>query len=277
MPFQFIGLAHRHGIANVELRSVLGRPADMLTEAERVGLRQALHDGGLAVCCIAASIFKCQLEDREKEFPRLERAIECAAYFSAPLVRVFSFWRRQDRVRHGTAIADALHRAGELARPAGVRLGIENGRKTMHCTGAELGGLLAKLDPEVHSAVWDPANSIFGGTDAEPVKNGYAKVAKWVAHVHVKDPKRLPDGSQRYVPLGQGDLPWDEQIRRLRADHYRGTLSLETHWRHGRVIADADLDRPAGESFSEGGYSATSASLRVLTEMLLKEAPLGHV
>jgi sugar phosphate isomerase/epimerase len=138
----------------------------------------------------------------------------------------------------------------------------------MHSSGAELAALLAELKSPVFAAVWDPGNSLLGGSDSDPVANGYPAIAPYIGHVHIKDPYQYADGSRVYVAVGSGLLGIERQIRLLAADGYRGYVSLETHWRPDRVMSQAELDFPGGETFSASGYAATKADLERLRHMV---------
>lgn len=264
---ELIALAQRFHIDAVELRTVEDRHVAMMTASERRELGKRLDGAGIGVCCIGSPAFKCDFfADHEAELDKLRRALDAAASLGCGLVRIFSFWRRPDRAGIVPRIPEVLQRAGDLARPTGICLGIENGKRTMHGTGAELAELLDVLDDDVFAAVWDPGNSIFGGLDADPIGNGFPRLAGRIRHVHLKDPL-VYEGGRQYVELGAGQLDIPRQLRVLREHAYDGYVSLETHWRPNRVMADIELDYPGGHTFSDSGYDATAASLARLTAM----------
>ena len=268
-PGSFLPLARQCSISRVELRSVWNTHVMELDRGQKAELRQRLDDGGVAVCCIASPVFKSHVQDDERAaLEKLKRAVDTAGFFDAPLVRVFSFWRAEHRDAHLPRVRDILWRATAVVAGSRVRLGIENGRRTMHAPGRELGQLLRELDTPALAAVWDPSNALTSGLEPRPVIDGYPHVAPYVAHVHLKDPLVSRDGPVTFVDIGSGDLGVDRQIESLRADHYTGCVSLETHWRPDRRLAPAALDHPQGEAFSAGGYHATHLSLQRLGHFL---------
>lgn len=268
-PAEILLLAQRFDLDSVELRTVLDTPVYDLSQDQQRELRAQLRDAGLGVCCIASSAFKSDIDaDHDQELEKLGRALATAVFFESPLIRVFSFWRRPHPESYHSQIVDALERAGQLAKPYGVRLAVENGKRTMHSTGRELAALMRDLDDQVFSVVWDPGNSIFGGNDLQPVTEGFPYIAAYVRHVHIKDPYVSSDGHREYVHLGMGQLDLRGQIRALREHDYDGFLSLETHWRPDRVLPETQLDYPGGESFSHTGYTATQQSLEILLDLI---------
>lgn len=261
-PSEFIALAHKHDCDAIELRSVQERHISKFEGDERRELRDRLRGEGLAVCAIDSPVFKSDIdEDHELQYEKLRRSLEAAEYFGAPMVRIFSFWRKDDREQYLERSTDAVRKAADIARPTGIRLVVENGKRTMHATGAELEELMNAVDTDVVRVLWDPGNCIFGRTDMNPVANGYPRIKQWVDHVHVKDPRVHADGDRAYVKLGEGQLAIPTQLQALRDEHYDGYISLETHWRPGRVFKDIELDYPGGESFSDSGYGATDLSM----------------
>lgn len=265
-PKLFVRLAKAHGLAALELRTVWDKHVADLSREERETLRSMLRDEGLSICCIGSPVFKCDLDDDlAAQFEKLLRCLDIASFFDAPLIRIFSFWRKpeqMDSLDH--RMVTALRKAADLVKGNDVRLAIENGKRTMHSTGLELGKLMGVLDPEIFSVVWDPANSIFGGLDKQPVTCGYPFIAPHVRHVHIKDPYVDAAGRREYVRLGQGQLDIRSQLMALQKDNFQGFLSLETHWRPDRKLDEQDLDRPGGEDFSRSGLHATDDSLTQL-------------
>jgi sugar phosphate isomerase/epimerase len=78
--------------------------------------------------------------------------------------------------------------------------------------------------------MWDPANAVV--LDEIPYPDGYKHVRGLFPHLHVKDAKRDPStGKTRWLPVGSGDVDFRGQFQALLRDGYRGTISLETHYR----------------------------------------------
>jgi L-ribulose-5-phosphate 3-epimerase len=261
-PREFIELAEKYRIRSVELRSVQNQKVSEMNGLARKELKKILDDAGLSVCCLDSFVFKGDIDGNlQLELDKLKIAIENALWLKAPLIRIFTFLRRPDREVYYQRILDAVLKAGEITDGSGVKLAIENCRKTMNATGAELGELFKNLKSDVFTVLWDPANSQFCRLDPAPVKNGYPIVAERISHVHLKDPYVPESGESEYVTLGRGHLDLKGQLMELSKRNYNGYLSLETHWRPNRKMNLTEFDLPGGQDFSNSGYEATDKDL----------------
>jgi len=93
-------------------------------------------------------------------------------------------------------------------------------------------------------------------------------VEPMVAHVHVKDGVKDPATAEaRVVPVGEGVIDWQGQLRELLAKGYEGYVSLETHWRP-QALPEEVLNQPGGAGFSEAGEYASDLCLRNLMRIL---------
>jgi sugar phosphate isomerase/epimerase len=234
------------GMTGAELRVVDGKNILDLGDDELKRTRDAIQAAGLRVVSIASPLLKCVLPGAPEvdgrfqhdvfaakhtfaDQPRLtERAIKIAQFFSAPIVRVFSYWRTVRPELCQAAIVEALSELASIGEKENVTIGLENEHACNVGTGAETERIL-KLVPHKHlGVVWDPANALCAGED--PFPGGYARLAKnRIVHVHAKD-CHIADGKPVWGPLGTRDVPWKEQIQALIDDGYRGFISLETHW-----------------------------------------------
>ncbi|MDM7460585.1 MAG: sugar phosphate isomerase/epimerase family protein [bacterium] len=236
-------VACEFGIEAVELRTLWGVN---IAQADDELLRRAqatLREFGMRVCSIATPVFKTDLfgatergpmhaaqeADLRVQLPMLRRCLEYAAFFDAPLVRIFAFWRAGALTHEReTQILGWLERALPYAERADIALGLENEHSCQVGTGAELAQILCKLDSPYLKGIWDPGNAFVLG---ETAQTGYAAAQPYVAHIHIKDGIRLPDGSVRWVIVGQGEIGYAEHFQQIARSGYQGYLSLETHAR----------------------------------------------
>lgn len=71
---------------------------------------------------------------------------------------------------------------------------------------------------------YDPANLVMMGFD--PVKGVYV-LAPYIVHTHAKDGVKFSDGQVGEAPLGKGQVPWQEYLRALKENGYKGYLTVE--------------------------------------------------
>ncbi len=230
-------------IERVELRTLWGVNIAQADGATLERAARLLCQAGLGVCSIASPVFKTDLFGTgergalhgasdlplEEHFRLLERCLQIANRFEAPLVRIFAFWRAGELTPEREArIVAVLERALPLAERAGVVLGLENEHSCQVGTGTELARILQKLPSNWLKAVWDPGNAFVLG---ESAADGYAAIQPWVAHIHVKDGIREPDGSIRWVPIGEGEIGYQQHLQQIARSGYNGFIALETHAR----------------------------------------------
>lgn len=266
------------GLAHVELRMLWGKNILELSETELVRAQAALNEHKLEVTAIASPIFKSPLDGKprqmqadfalggaesyEAQLVLLDKAAGLCRRFGTRKLRVFTFWREPWSDALVRAVSDKLIQAAEVARARDTLLVVENEPVCAVATGEELGALFklirerAPKDLLDHlAALWDPGNALAAGERAYP--DGYdALDACPIAHVHLKDLTRHGKGKPHFVPLGQGDIDYLAQVRRLIEDGYRGTLVLEPHY------------RPSDLSQEEAAHASVKAAQAVLREAL---------
>ena len=236
------------GIPALELRTIWNKNIVDMNDEEIRQVEHLAQEFGLEVVSIASPVFKCTLPDggdidhrfEQDAFhsahtyddqPRiLERSLELANIFEAPIVRVFSFWRTVQPEKITSRIIEALHGAVEKAAAAGVKIGLENEHACNIATASESAPILDAIQHPSFGLVWDPANCYIAGE--VPYPDGYGRLAaNRILHVHAKDGV-LPPGSDRmnWGDVGAGEVDWTGQLAAMVRDGYTGMVSLETHW-----------------------------------------------
>ena len=157
-----------------------------------------------------------------------QHAFKLAAFFGAPVVRVFSFWRTVDPEACFAAVVQNLSSLADQAAQHGVMIGLENEHACNIATGYEAAKALAAVSSPHLGLVWDPANALVAGE--EPMPLGYSLLPKArIVHVHAKD-CHMSGTTPIWGPLGTRAVRWKEQIAARLEDGYRGYINLETHW-----------------------------------------------
>jgi L-ribulose-5-phosphate 3-epimerase len=238
------------GMTFAELRVVNGKNIIDHTDPEVDAVRTSVEARGMRVLSIASPVLKCTLPDAPPvashiqqdmfssafgfgDQPRLAiRAFEIAERTGARMVRVFSYWRTIDPGACFERVASSLRELAEQAGDRGLILGIENEHACNIATGAETARLLAAVPHPALQVIWDPANAFVAGETPFPDGYRHIPIAR-IAHVHAKD-CTVTDHVPTFGPLGevgQGGIDWRGQLAALAHDGYRGSVSLETHWK----------------------------------------------
>jgi sugar phosphate isomerase/epimerase len=262
------------GMTFAELRVVDGKNIIDHSDSEIDDVRARVEARGMRVLSIASPVLKCSLPHAPPVAPHIQqdmfssafafddqprlarRAFEIAERTGARIVRVFSYWRTIDPGACFDRVASALRDLAELADQRGLIVGIENEHACNIATGAETARLLAAVDHRALQVIWDPANALVAGET--PYPQGYEHLPpSRIAHVHAKD-CTVVDHVPTFGPLGEmGPLgvDWRGQLAALARDGYRGSVSLETHWRgpngdkfQGSIICGRNLSQMVSEA-----------------------------
>jgi L-ribulose-5-phosphate 3-epimerase len=245
-----LGAMANLGMTFAELRVVNGRNILEHTDAEVDAIRAKVEARGMRVVAIASPVLKCALPDAPPIAPHIQqdmfssafvfddqprlarRAFDIAERMGARIVRVFSYWRSVDPDACFDRVASSLRGLADSAAERSLIVGIENEHACNIATGAETARLLAAVDHPALGVVWDPANAFVAGE--VPYPQGYRHIPlSRIAHVHAKD-CTVANHVPVFGPLGDmgpGGVDWPGQLGALARDGYRGTVSLETHWK----------------------------------------------
>lgn len=263
--------ARRFNLDGVEIRSVWGKsPQNLLTSIDEI--KKILREHELEVSAIASPFFKADV-DNEKEYREhldiLRSCIQLARRLDTDIIRGFTFWRKNHIDEYLERILEKFRKPIDIVESEGVILGIENEPSTFVGNGEELARFLDRLESKNFKAIWDPGNSIWDPSGEIPYPDGYRYVRDKTVHVHIKDGVRKGDeGKPECVALGDGEVDYHGQLRALKEDGYNGYLSLETHWRPRKRLADKLIVKPGGEEFSQLGETASEICIRNLLNLL---------
>jgi sugar phosphate isomerase/epimerase len=230
-----------NGLEEVQIRRVApGVNAVELDDRDLGRLARLVREHGLRVAGIGSPFGKAVLgagppdeAAYQSHRPVFERALRAADAFGAPLVRVFAVGapaadEADFRARLPTVLA-WLREPVERAARAGFVLGLENEYTTLAGACWQVREIVDAAGSAALRVCWDVASGWYMG---EPIVEGYARVRGLVCDVHVRDAERDSGDPARHGPvarLGDGHVDYAGVIRRLRADGYAGTLTLETH------------------------------------------------
>lgn len=244
MP-QIVKMASDSGYDGIELRFVENEDSlwklPAFSGSGVAATKRLLADHGLKISCIDTS---CRFHfpdaaERDRWIVEGEKMASLAAELGSPGIRVFgdTIQPGADRASTRSWIAESIHKLAD--RTAGVEVWLES-----HGDFSEARETAQVLEDAARSQtgiLWDPANS-WAEYGEGPVTQA-AVVAKWVRHVHVKDLQRRED-QWRYVLSGEGQFPFGELFRSLRALKYERFVSFEWEKKWHPEIESPDTALP---------------------------------
>ncbi len=217
-------------VSIIELRLLKSGRIPNVEKEDIEEVRRYLRRGDTRVTALSPGIFKhplSKLSELEEELSfALPRTIEMAKALGASLIIVFGFQRERDEPEsHYDVAVSVLRRAAALAERAGLKLAVENEPGFWCDTGTNTRKIIEDVGSPVLGANWDPANAY--GTAETPYPDGYRAIKDKIFNVHVKDTRQ---GSHvQCVPVGDGVLDWEGQIRAIVQDMVVSHVTIETH------------------------------------------------
>lgn len=257
-------LAKQYGLSAIEIRSAWNKPVHELDVADLQEIRSICQEYGLTVCALSSAFYKCALCDDEipGQLALLEKLISTARTLGCSIIRGFSFWRDENSPAP-EALARYYVQPARMLQEAGMYLVLESDPSVTACNGEMLARLVKAVDHPAVRVLWDPGNDLYSPLPEQPYPHGYSFVRPYVHHVHIKDAVCTGNAAET-VRIGDGTVNWPGQLRALVQDGYEGYASLETHYRIGASISEAQMKQPSGNDFSAGGYAASEACLQVM-------------
>ncbi len=233
----------KHGIPFLEIRGVDGENISDISAVKAREIRKMLDGAGIAVWSIGSPIGKYPLA--EPFAPHLDAFLhtaELAEILGASRMRIFSFFTEAGAgtEREKEEVLLRMRTLCESA-PADLVLCHENEKEIF---GGSIEGCLA-LHRELPRlrAVFDPANFVQCGEDAESAFNA---LAPYIEYMHAKDART--DGANVLLGDGAGKLPL---ILRKYAENGGEVVTLEPH-----LKKFTGLDKlENGRKVAHGSYS----------------------
>lgn len=255
----------------VELRNVWGKYITEFQPDEVKRAQNLLAKYSIRVSVVDTEYFKIQLPGTtsthtpkreapdiyQKQDALLERAIGRARDFGTDKLRIFAFWRVEDPKTVFERVRKDLEKSAEIARKEKIRLVPENEHACNVATARESVAALNAVRSAGLGLNWDPGNAYAGG-EHDTFPEGYAMLdKKRIWHMHVKDCDQDAAGKYRWLPAGAGKIDYVKQFAALRADGYRGSISIETHFRlpddqGGKLAASAQAAKGLIDAFCKG-------------------------
>jgi len=251
-----VKVALENDIKNLEIRGVWGKNVGNLNKEEVNRIKSIVNNYGVKVAVIGSPFLKCNLDNPEEyreHIKILNKCIYQAHKYDTTIIRIFTFWRLEPTEGYWDSIIDKLRVHVKKAEEEGVILGVETEGSTNVGNCSELRKLFDSLPSGSLKAVWDVANSYFGGEIGYP--DGYQLIRGEVVHLHLKDFVKDPStGKHKPTYIGEGLIPYEGVFRDLLKEGFDGTASIEAGVVH----------------FKEKGTLAVSRHVKNLKNILAK-------
>ncbi len=225
-----IQLGMSWGIMDYELR-VIGEARVPTVKPETVDdLLRLKEKFGIRYTALSPGACKGAIDDLETLQRELNETLPetfiLAKKLAVPTVIIFGFQRLpQQPDSLLPKVVEAFRQMAAMAAKKELRLVIENEPGFWCDTGQNTARIIAAVDSPFLRANWDPANAL--GTDEIPYPDGYEAIKKWIANVHVKDTTK--GALIQCVPVGEGKIDWEGQLRALARDRLVRHITIETH------------------------------------------------
>lgn len=231
---------------HIEMRGVDGRNFVEYSEAEAREIRKRLEDRGFALSAVGSPIGKIGITDDFAPHMELyKHTVELAHIMNTPNIRMFSFYvSRENAASCKEQVMERLGQFVDYAAANGVVLLHENEKGIYGEMADGCMDILKQFAGEHFKAVFDFANFVQAGQDT---LEAYELLKPYISYIHVKD-ALLKDGS--VVPAGYGDGNVKEILQQLKADGYRGYLSLEPHLSEFTGFSSLEKDGKIGKKLS---------------------------
>lgn len=219
--------AKEYGYDGVEIRASLGEKnlsAANIFLSEPARVREIFNSQGVAIACLSSPI--AMTGERRKDQALAEecrRFVDMACAVGCGLVKVFDTQVQPGQSRWSTALALArwLEPLADYAAERDVQIVVENALSFR--AAKEMWFILESVNHPAVSCCWDSLSAALIGESpavSVPVLNSRIQL------VHVKDARIRPTGAE-FCLLGEGDVPVEKLLIRLRGIGYRGWVSVE--------------------------------------------------
>ena len=234
------------GLQGVQIYATTGEFSPELSEEKKAEYKKLLKDNNLVVSALCGDMGGFGFERAEDNADRIEKTnkiVDLAVEFGTNVVTTHIGVIPSDKSNpRYKVMLDALTECGLYAKSKGVTLAIE--------TGPEKAATLLEFLKDTKGGVGvnlDPANfTMVTGQDA--VEAVYI-LKDYIVHTHLKDGKMLDSNQDptdvyhafalggvdalnacegfKELPIGEGDVDWDNYIKALKEIGYDGFLTIE--------------------------------------------------
>ncbi len=224
-----VSIGWNWGIRSYELRRVYLERAPFYPEAffELLPTLRRIYDG-IEFVAISPGLFKCPVDHWSVPHQlglKLDASFRLAEMVGCRLILVFGFERPAGKARElrpPQRVVEALNQAAERARRNDFVLAIEIEQGSYADGGTAAAQLVEAVDSPalgINMQRWDPALT------GDPWDVGFERMRRHIRHMHYHGINAPEFGG---AEPGK-DFRWAPKLAALKADGYRGYISVETH------------------------------------------------
>lgn len=218
------------GVTNFEIRNVEGQRVPHVQAGAWDRLKRYGKEYGITFSTVSPGLFKTNLQSDLLPLHRkyiVDMSLDLADTIGVKTLVTFAPLRdARDQPDAFKRIVEMLRAVAERAASRGAVLHLENFPGSWADSSDSCLALMKAVDHPAFGYIWDVANLY----EVEKVHflEGYKKLKPYIRNVHLKD-ARFEDGKIVWTIFGEGDTDIKGQIETLKADGYKGTLTLEAH------------------------------------------------
>ncbi|MHB8578266.1 MAG: sugar phosphate isomerase/epimerase family protein [Ignavibacteriaceae bacterium] len=218
------------GITKYEVRTLKTGRVPEVNSNEIRDVLTCLKENGIIITALSPGLFKFPISNKEGIERHLNillpKTLELAAKLGVDKIIIFGFQHEKGEPDSNLAkVTDYLNMALDIGENSGVTFLVENEPGFWCDTGTNTAQILNQVKSPYLMANWDPCNAF--GLGESPYPTGYESLKQFVANVHVKD--TLKGGLIECVPIGEGLVDWDGQLRALVNEQKVQHITIETH------------------------------------------------
>ncbi len=258
-------LLHKLGIKHIELRGVNGKNISTLTDEEVTALKAELDSEGIKISAIGSPIGKIKITDSfDDEFEKYKKIVRFAKILDTKYIRMFSFFTEGENEKYRDEVFARLTRLIAYAKSENVILLHENEKDIYGDIYERCVDIFENLYCDNFKCTFDFANFVQVGTDT---LKAYDALKGYIEYVHIKD--ALYENSA-VVPAGYGDGNIEKILAMLKADGYKGFVSLEPHLSHFAGFEALEGGKSIDKTKKLAGDIAYTTAYNALKDILNK-------
>lgn len=224
-----LGAAAALGLKRIELRGTSTGRVPFISDEEKELLEDLIDDYDFKITAVSPGTFKCKLRSPQfkDQLKNFEKALDFAEEFEVPKIIIFAVERsEEDTANDYEEIINAVGEAALLAKTRGIIIAAENEHGCWNDTPESIIRFHNDLADTGLKLNWDPGN--FHASCGLDYKSGYEPLKNFIANVHIKD-STGQGKMHNWVPLGNGEIDWENQIADIVRDMPNVDMSIETH------------------------------------------------